>query len=114
MRALLRRKDARSHLDRRLCFNHLMIEVDAREVVVRGELVDLPAREFDLLVFLASSPRQVFTRQQIMANVWSVDDGCGTATVTEHMRRLRGRIEADPAHPRWLQTVRSVGYRFAP
>jgi DNA-binding response OmpR family regulator len=114
MRALLRREDARLHLDRRLCFDHLMIDIDAHEVVARGELVDLPAREFDLLVFLASSPRRVFTRPQIMAHVWSVDDGSGTATVTEHMRRLRGRIEIDPANPRWLQTVRSVGYRFTP
>jgi DNA-binding response OmpR family regulator len=49
-----------------------------------------------------------------MAHVWSVDDGLGTATVTEHVRRLRARIEADPANPRWIQTVWSVGYRFTP
>ena len=95
-------------------FDGLTIDVDAREVSVRGEVVVVPAREFDLLVFLATSPRQVFSRAQLMASVWSVYDGRGTATVTEHIRRLRGRIETDPANPRWIQTVRSVGYRFTP
>jgi DNA-binding response OmpR family regulator len=114
MHALLRRENARVRVDRRLCFENLVIDVDAREVVVRGEVVDLPAREFDLLVFLSSSPREVFSRAQILAGVWSVYDGSGTATVTEHVRRLRGRIEADPANPHWIQTVWSVGYRFTP
>jgi len=114
MRALLRRAEARQHVDHRVRFDDLVIDVAAREVVVRGEVVDLPAREFDLLVFLASSPRQVFSRAQIMAHVWSVDDGLGSATVTEHVRRLRARIEIDPANPRWIQTVWSVGYRFTP
>jgi DNA-binding response OmpR family regulator len=113
-RALLRRSSARTGAPRPLLFDGLTIDVAAREVTTRGEKVDLPAREFDLLLFLASSPRQVFSRAQIMAHVWSVDDGLGTATVTEHVRRLRARIEADPANPRWIQTVWSVGYRFTP
>jgi len=113
-RALLRRSTSRTGGPRPLVFDGLAIDVAAREVKVRGESVDLPAREFDLLVFLASSPRQVFSRTQIMSHVWSIDDGIGTATVTEHVRRLRTRIEADPAHPRWIQTVWSVGYRFTP
>jgi two-component system, OmpR family, phosphate regulon response regulator PhoB len=114
MRALLRREEEHQHVDHRLHFDDLVIDVGAREVVVRSEPVELPAREFDLLVFLASSPREVFSRAQIMAHVWSVDDGLGSATVTEHIRRLRGRIEVDPANPRWIQTVWSVGYRFTP
>lgn len=114
MRALLRRRSAGSVAPKPLVFDGLTIDVGAREVRARGELVELPAREFDLLVFLASSPRQVFTRTQIMAHVWSVDDGLGSATVTEHIRRLRARIEVDPANPRWIQTVWSVGYRFTP
>jgi DNA-binding response OmpR family regulator len=113
-RALLRRNSARTAGPRPLVFDGLAIDVSAREVMVRGQEVELPAREFDLLVFLASSPRQVFSRTQIMAQVWSIDDGLGTATVTEHVRRLRTRIEIDPAHPRWIQTVWSVGYRFTP
>ena len=113
MRALLRREESHHHQHQHR-FDELSIDIDAREVVVRGEPVDLPAREFDLLVFLASSPRQVFSRAQIMEHVWGVDDGLGSATVTEHVRRLRARIEADPANPRWIQTVWSVGYRFTP
>lgn len=114
MRALLRRKDSGFATPERLEFEDLVIDVGARDVTVRGAPVVLPAREFDLLVFLASSPRQVFTRQQIMEHVWAVDDGFGTATVTEHIRRLRTRIEEDPGNPRWIQTVWSVGYRFSP
>jgi DNA-binding response OmpR family regulator len=111
-RALLRRQPARNGAGRPLVFDGLVIDVAARQLTVRGQRVDLPAREFDLLAFLASSPRQVFSRTQIMAQVWSIDDGIGTATVTEHVRRLRTRIEADPSNPRWIQTVWSVGYRF--
>jgi DNA-binding response OmpR family regulator len=114
MRALLRRKERGEGLQHALVFEGLRIDTGAREVTVRGELVDMPAREFDLLVFLASSPRQVFSRMQIMEHVWSEDGGYGTATVTEHVRRLRARIEADPSTPRWIQTVWSVGYRFTP
>jgi DNA-binding response OmpR family regulator len=113
IRALLRR-NGQNTLSHPLVFEGLSIDIRAREVTVMGEIVELPAREFDLLVFLARSPKQVFTRAQIMQQVWSIDDGLGTATVTEHVRRLRARIEPDPAHPRWIQTVWSVGYRFVP
>jgi DNA-binding response OmpR family regulator len=114
LRALLRRSGSQEAAPRSLQFDGLSIDLAAREVLVRGEPVALPAREFDLLAFLATSPRQVLSRLQIMTNVWSIDDGFGTATVTEHVRRLRTRIELDPAHPRWIQTVWSVGYRFMP
>jgi DNA-binding response OmpR family regulator len=114
MRALLRRRVQPGAAPQQLAFDDLVIDIGAREVHVRGSEVELPAREFDLLLFLASSPRQVFTRTQIMTHVWSVDDGMGTATVTEHVRRLRSRIELDPANPRWIHTVWSVGYRFTP
>jgi DNA-binding response OmpR family regulator len=114
-KALLRRRSAgQTTRMRPLVFDGLVVDLAAREVTVNGTLVEVPAREFDLLVFLASSPRQVFTRVQIMQHVWSVDDGIGTATVTEHVRRLRSRIEADPSEPRWIHTVWSVGYRFVP
>jgi DNA-binding response OmpR family regulator len=72
------------------------------------------AREFDLLACLASAPRQVFTREQLMRQVWDVDVPVATATVTEHIRRVRQRIEKDPRAPRWIETVWSVGYRFNP
>jgi two-component system response regulator RegX3 len=101
-------------LSRRLTFGDLTIDEGRREVVLRGELVALPAKEFDLLMFLAASPRQVFSRGQLMARVWGVDAAVTTATITEHIRRLRNRIEKDPKQPRWIETVWSVGYRFNP
>jgi DNA-binding response OmpR family regulator len=99
---------------RQFTFDDLVIDEARREVVLRGELVTLPAREFDLLLFLAASPRQVFSRAQLMAQVWGVDAVVTTATITEHIRRLRNRIEKDPKQPRWIETVWSVGYRFNP
>ncbi len=93
----------------------LRIDPTAREVHARGLLVDLTAKEFDLLAFLVASPRQVFTRAQLLNHVWSSSsDWQDTATVTEHVRRLRQKVEEDPEHPRLLRTVRGVGYRFEP
>ncbi|MDQ6698254.1 MAG: response regulator transcription factor [Actinomycetota bacterium] len=93
----------------------LDIDASSRDVHVRGMLVDLTAKEFDLLAFLAASPRQVFTRAQLLDHVWaSSSEWQDTATVTEHVRRLRQKIEQDPENPLLLQTVRGVGYRFEP
>jgi two-component system, OmpR family, phosphate regulon response regulator PhoB len=96
-------------------FGGLRIDPLTREVECGGELIDLTAREFDLLAFLALSPRQVFTRQQLLEQVWSSSiEWQDEATVTEHIRRVRRKIELDPDHPRWITTVRGVGYRFEP
>jgi DNA-binding response OmpR family regulator len=96
-----------------LVFGELKIDLDTHEVERSGELIELTAMEFNLLAFLASSPRQVFSRQQLLQNVWaSSSEWQDEATVTEHIRRVRRKIEADPDHPRWITTVRGVGYRF--
>jgi DNA-binding response OmpR family regulator len=96
-----------------LTFGELRIDLTTREVVRAGELIELTAMEFNLLAFLASSPRQVFSRQQLLQNVWaSSSEWQDEATVTEHIRRVRRKIEEDPDHPRWITTVRGVGYRF--
>jgi DNA-binding response OmpR family regulator len=98
-----------------LQFDALEIDTRTRDVRVTGELVSLTAREFDLLSFLASSPRQVFDRKQLLTQVWqSSADWQDPATVTEHVRRIRRKIESDPDKPRWVTTVRGVGYRFEP
>jgi len=98
-----------------LTFGELEIDQRTRDVKLDGQLVELTAREFDLLFFLASSPRQVFDRQQLLTQVWqSSADWQDPATVTEHVRRIRRKIESDPDRPRWLKTVRGVGYRFEP
>ena len=79
-----------------------------------GEEVMLTQREFDLLLFLARHPGQAFTRNQLMDAVWQYTFYSDTSTVTVHVRRLRAKIEQDPARPRHVQTVWGVGYRFQP
>jgi DNA-binding response OmpR family regulator len=96
-------------------FGDLLINENTHEVRLAGTLVDLTTKEFALLAFLARSPRQVFSREQLLEHVWeSSPEWQNQATVTEHVRRLRAKIERDPDHPRWISTVRGVGYRFEP
>jgi two-component system, OmpR family, phosphate regulon response regulator PhoB len=93
----------------------LRVDEVTREVTIDGQPVELTAKEFDLLAFLARSPRQVFSRGQLLEHVWSSrSEWQDEATVTEHVRRVRHKIEPDPAKPRWITTVRGVGYRFEP
>lgn len=112
VQALLRRSQ-RANPARTVSFPGLTLDLAAREVWARGSLVSLTAREFDLLAFLASSPGRVFTRHQLLRDVWkSSSEWQQEGTVTEHIRRLRQKVEEDPDRPKWLQTVRSVGYKF--
>jgi two-component system response regulator ResD len=76
--------------------------------------VALTVREFDLLAFLAQHPGQVFSRDRLMELVWQLPDYTDSSTVTVHIRRLRAKLEPDPEHPRYIQTVWGVGYRFRP
>jgi DNA-binding response OmpR family regulator len=98
-----------------LAFGQVDIDTASRQVTVDGSPVALTPREFDLLVHLASSPRQVFRRADLLAAVWdSSADWQDPSTVTVHVRRLRNKIEPDPNQPRHLVTVWGVGYRFDP
>jgi DNA-binding response OmpR family regulator len=98
-----------------LSFDGLHIDLRSRELTVDGELITLTAREFDLLAHLAASPRTVFSRGDLLRDVWdSSVDYQDPATVTVHVRRLRQKIEKDPDAPRWITTVWGVGYRFEP
>lgn len=90
----------------------LAIDPAARHVTVSGKLVSLTPKEFDLLLFLASHPQHVFSQQQLLDQVWSYTYTGETSTVTVHIRHLREKIEADPAHPHFIETVWGVGYRF--
>ena len=85
-----------------------------RMVEVRGKVVDLTAKEFDLLLFLASSPGQVFTREQLLNDVWDYSYAADSSTVTVHVRRLREKIESEPMRPGFIKTVWGVGYKFEP
>ena len=86
----------------------------SRTVTLGGDPVVLTQREFDLLLFMARHPHQVFSRNQLMDAVWQYSFYTDTSTVTVHIRRLRSKLERDPGHPRHLETVWGVGYRFAP
>lgn len=93
----------------------VLVDEATREVAVDGRALDLTAKEFDLLAFLARSPRQVFTRAQLLMHVWSsAPDWQSEATVTEHVHRLRQKLEPELDRPRYLCTVRGVGYRLVP
>jgi len=93
----------------------LVIHTAAREVSVSGTRVDTTRKEFDLLAFLASAPKQVFTRDQLLAQVWGSSSAWqDEGTVTEHVRRLRRKLDPDGRHEGWIRTVRGVGYRFDP
>lgn len=96
-------------------FDGLVIDNRSREVRLDGELVEMTPKEFDVLAHLAGSPRQVFSRADLLRDVWqSSPDWQDPATVTVHVRRIRNKIESDPENPRWITTVWGVGYRFEP
>jgi two-component system, OmpR family, phosphate regulon response regulator PhoB len=113
IRAVLRRGQ-QSQGTSRIEHDGLVVDRSAHRVEVDGKVVDLTPKEFDLLAFLAGAPDQVFSREELLEHVWgSTQEWQDPATVTEHVRRLRLKLEADPAAPRWLHTVRGIGYRFS-
>jgi DNA-binding response OmpR family regulator len=96
-------------------FDGFRLDMTCRDVSIDGELVELTSLEFDLLACLASSPRHVFSREMLLDRVWGSSSEWQTAaTVSEHVHRLRRKIERDPRNPRWIQTMRGAGYRFVP
>ncbi len=114
-RTVLRRVSQQQPTGDRVEFEGLTIDPGRREVTVAGNLTELAPKEFDLLLFLATSPGQVFSRGQILDHVWdSSSEWQDPSTVTVHVRRLRKKIEDDPHSPRRLLTVWGVGYRFDP
>jgi DNA-binding response OmpR family regulator len=114
VRTVLRRSDQPAPRQERLSFDDLDIDPSTREVTKGGNAIRLTAKEFDLLSFLASNPRRVFSRGQLMDRIWGYDAAVETGTVTVHIRRLRTKIEDDPSAPRFLETVWGAGYRFCP
>ena len=114
VKTVLRRSGPPVISDAQLAFGDLEIDAATREVTKAGTPLRLTAKEFDLLWFLASNPRHVFSRDQLMDRVWGYGPALDTGTVTVHVRRLREKIEDDPSRPHCLQTVWGVGYRFNP
>ena len=90
----------------------IRLDVARREVTVNGRLVELSRKEFDLLALVMSHSGQVITREWCIDRIWWDQDLADTRTLDTHVKRIRRKIEPDPAHPRHLVTVRGVGFRF--
>jgi DNA-binding response OmpR family regulator len=118
VQAIMRRLEAMSVpamvLDDTLRFGGLVIRPQLRHAERDGQPLDLTAKEFDLLHFLATHPRQVFSRQQLLDNLWDLGYYGDPSTVTVHIRRLREKVELDPERPLHVKTVWGVGYKFEP
>jgi phosphate regulon transcriptional regulator PhoB len=114
VRAVLRRYETAPAEDRKtIRYGDLFIDHDAHEVTVAGRKVALSPTEFRLLWFLARTPGRVFTREILLDRVWGDDTFVEPRTVDVHIRRLRAQIEPDLSTPRFVLTVRGVGYKFA-
>jgi DNA-binding response OmpR family regulator len=120
VRAVLRRSrlgqpgEAEGHEERPIEYDGLRIDPRTRLVEANGRELSLTAKEFDMLSLLARHPRQVFTRDQILDRIWGRSEYIDPGTVTVHVRRLREKIEPDPAKPAHLLTVWGIGYKFEP
>jgi two-component system response regulator ResD len=116
VRAILRRVSPASGQaePERLEFAGLVILPLARRVEVDGRPADLTAKEFDLLLALVKAPDQAFTREALLSKVWGFDYLGDSRTVDVHVGTLRKKVERDPAHPRFIKTVWTVGYKFDP
>lgn len=116
VKAVLRRsasdENAALQTESPLTFDALMIDPNSRTVVNGAENITLTAKEFDLLWFMARHPRQVFTRSQLLDQVWGYGFYGDESTVTVHMHRLREKLETDPNQPQFIHTVWGVGYKF--
>jgi DNA-binding response OmpR family regulator len=117
VKAIFRRVDAIGARETKsqqvLMLGELTIDVERRLASLRGNAVELTAKEFDLLLHLAQNPGRVYTRAQLLDQVWGYSHSGYEHTVNSHMNRLRAKIEADPANPHYVLTVWGVGYKFA-
>lgn len=112
-KAILRRKSGGNPVTGKpVQFGSFSLDPRSRSLTLSDRLVDLTAKEFDLLYFLVQHPRQVFTRTQLIEQVWGYEFDGDDSTVTVHIRRLREKIEADSSHPIYIQTVWGAGYKF--
>ncbi len=112
IRARVRRTDAEPA--EQLSIGDVTIDVPAHQVARDGEAIALTPLEFDLLVALARKPRQVFTREVLLEQVWGYCHAADTRLVNVHVQRLRSKVERDPEHPEVVLTVRGVGYKAGP
>jgi len=116
VRAVLRRTHSPSEVksDPGIKYDDITIDPSTRLTTIKGAEINLTAKEFELLWYMAQHPRQVFTRDQLLEQIWGISEYIDPSTVTVHIRRLREKIEDDPSNPEHLQTVWGVGYKFEP
>jgi len=119
VKALFRRAsamqvNAKTELPRQIESGVISIRLDEREVYISGQSVELTAKEFDLLLYLARHPNRVFSRGQLLDQVWGYGHHGYEHTVNSHINRLRAKIESNPAQPQRIVTVRGVGYKLSP
>ena len=114
IRALLRRSRSQNNDTVQIAFGELEVSPEEGVVMLRGEQVHLTKTEFKLLVELASGPGKVFSRETLLEKVWGYDYFGDGRLVDVHVRRLRTKIEPDPADPRYVVTVRGLGYKLVP
>jgi two-component system response regulator RegX3 len=117
MRAVLRRQPAQSIVsdasDDRLVVDDLVVDSDSHEVRLRGELLNLPLKEFELLTLLVENAGRVLTRGTLIDRVWGADYVGDTKTLDVHIKRLRSKLEDDPSSPERIVTIRGLGYKFS-
>jgi len=113
IRAVLRRQgDTSTAADIQLSAGPVKIDVERHQVSINDQLISLPLKEFELLEFLVRNSGRVLTRTQLIDRVWGSDYFGDTKTLDVHVKRLRSKIEIDPANPLYIQTIRGLGYKF--
>jgi phosphate regulon transcriptional regulator PhoB len=112
VKAVLRRSLEKPAAEKILKLEELLIDKERYAVTIKGRPMKLSATEFKLLLFLAERKGKVFNREQLLDAVWSDEAFVEPRTVDVHIRRLRSQIEEDPAHPRYIKTLRGIGYFF--
>jgi DNA-binding response OmpR family regulator len=116
VKALFRRIDVfntnKNQQKQEIEYCNIYIDLEQREVKVRGKFIDLTAKEFDLLLQFANNPGRVYTRSQLLDDVWGYGHDGYEHTVNSHINRLRSKIEQDPTKPEFILTVWGVGYKF--
>ena len=113
VKAVLRRLDAKENNAKKINFENLMINLSNYSVAYMNENVEMPPKELELLFYLASHPNQVFTREQLLNQIWGYEYYGDTRTVDVHIKRIREKLGNDEEHPKWnIKTVWGVGYKF--
>ena len=113
IRAVLRRQgDVSNPQEGVITAGPVRIDVERHQVNINNELISLPLKEFELLEFLVRNSGRVLTRAQLIDRVWGSDYFGDTKTLDVHVKRLRAKIESDPANPVYIQTIRGLGYKF--